>query len=72
MTLNLPDHVVPVGYLYVGKASYFMAIPKLEDARWLPLLQREDPVYFDGWVRKLSEEESHLLQQPKVVWMIMR
>jgi 5,6-dimethylbenzimidazole synthase len=61
--LHLPEHVVPVGYLCIGKVSHFKAKPELEAAGWLPRLPLEDLIYFDGWEKKLPLEESPLLRQ---------
>jgi 5,6-dimethylbenzimidazole synthase len=61
--LEIPDHIVPVGYLCLGSVTHFKQKPELESAGWLPRWPLEDLVYFDGWDKKLSVEDPPLLQK---------
>jgi 5,6-dimethylbenzimidazole synthase len=61
--LNLPGHIVPVGYLCLGYVSNFFRQPELERVGWLPRLPLEQLVYFDGWKGVGSEEDASLLNQ---------
>ena len=61
--LEIPDHIVPVGYLCLGCVTHFKKKPELESAGWLPRLPLENLVYFDGWDKTLPVEDSLLLKQ---------
>ncbi len=61
--LEIPDHIVPVGYLCLGQVTHFKKKPELESVGWLPRLPLEDLVYFDGWDKTLPVEDSPLLKQ---------
>jgi len=63
--LNIPDHVVPVGYLCLGYVTHFKPQPELEAAGWLPRLPLDELIYFDGWEKTLPVDESSLLKQIK-------
>ena len=63
--LNIPDHVVPVGYLCIGRVSHFYQKPELEMAGWLPRAPLEDLVCFDQWESDSQESNSTLLNQIK-------
>lgn len=62
--LNIPEHVVPIGYLCIGRVQYFYQKPELETAGWLPRMPMEDLVYFDQWGTG-SKESSPLVNQIK-------
>lgn len=47
--LKIPDHVVPVAYLCIGKVTHFYEKPELETAGWLPRLPLEELICFDIW-----------------------
>lgn len=47
--LDLPERVVPVAYLCLGKVSHFLAQPELENKGWRKRLPLEELVAFDGW-----------------------
>ena len=47
--LHLPEHVVPVAYLCLGRVEEFADKPDLESARWLPRLELGDVVNFEKW-----------------------
>jgi len=47
--LNLPSHIVPVGYLCLGYVEEFASKPDLETAGWLPRLGLKDVIYFEKW-----------------------
>ncbi|CDK99316.1 putative cob(II)yrinic acid a,c-diamide reductase [Magnetospirillum gryphiswaldense MSR-1 v2] len=45
--LDLPERVVPVAYLCLGKVSHFLAQPELENKGWRKRLPLEELVAFD-------------------------
>ncbi len=47
--LGLPDRVVPVAYLCLGRVSQFLPKPELETHGWRQRLAIEDLVATDGW-----------------------
>jgi 5,6-dimethylbenzimidazole synthase len=47
--LGLPEQVVPVAYLCVGRVSEFLSRPELEDKGWRKRLDLADLVAFDRW-----------------------
>jgi len=63
--LNLPDHIVPVGYLCIGKVKHFYQKPELEMVGWLPRVPVEDIIYFDHWGDNSQIHGSSLVSQIK-------
>jgi 5,6-dimethylbenzimidazole synthase len=64
--LELPENVVPIGYLCIGRVSHFYQKPELEIAQWLPRLPLEDLICFDKWNGKSQDEDNDsLLEQIK-------
>ena len=61
--LDIPEHVIPVGYLCIGKVTHFHQKPELENAGWLPRLPLDDLIYFDRWNEKEQPENNQLLNQ---------
>ena len=55
-TLHIPDHVVPVAYLCLGHVTKFETKPDLERKGWLPRLELEDVIYYEGW----AQDKPHL------------
>jgi 5,6-dimethylbenzimidazole synthase len=47
--LKLPEQVVPVAYLCVGKVTEFPRIPELEAKRWETRQQLQKLIYTDVW-----------------------
>jgi 5,6-dimethylbenzimidazole synthase len=47
--LKLPEQVVPVAYLCVGKVTEFPRIPELEAKRWEKRQQLQKLIYTDVW-----------------------
>jgi 5,6-dimethylbenzimidazole synthase len=47
--LGLPERVVPVAYLCLGKVSHFFAQPELENKGWRKRLPLADLVTLDRW-----------------------
>lgn len=47
--LQIPEHIVPIGYLCIGYLTRFEQKPDLERAGWLPRLPLNDVVYFERW-----------------------
>jgi 5,6-dimethylbenzimidazole synthase len=50
--LGLPDGVVPVAYLCLGRTDAFAPEPELKTRGWLPEVPLEELVYYDGWGRR--------------------
>lgn len=50
--LNIPEHIVPIAYLCIGKVSFFHDKPELEKAGWLPRMDLENLVHYDSWDNK--------------------
>lgn len=50
--LNIPEHIVPIAYLCIGKVDFFHDKPELEKAGWLPRLPLEQLVHYDSWNNK--------------------
>jgi 5,6-dimethylbenzimidazole synthase len=50
--LGIPERIVPVAYLCVGRVSHFFRKPELETAGWRPRLELSSLVSFDGWERR--------------------
>jgi len=63
--LNLPDYIIPVGYLCIGRVKYFYQKPELEMVGWLPRMPMEDLIYFDQWGNKSPDHSSSLVDQIK-------
>jgi len=53
--LNIPERIVPVAYLCLGKVKFYHPKPELEAAGWRPRLPLEDLVHFDQWGRQGAE-----------------
>ncbi|TNJ40265.1 5,6-dimethylbenzimidazole synthase [Chlorobaculum thiosulfatiphilum] len=47
--LGIPEHIVPVAWLCIGKVSFFHDMPELEQAGWLPRLALDDLVHQEQW-----------------------
>ena len=47
--LGLPERVVPVAYLCLGKVSHFLAQPELQNKGWRKRLPLDELVSFDSW-----------------------
>lgn len=47
--LGLPERVVPVAYLCIGKVSHFFAQPELATRGWRKRLNLSELVCLDGW-----------------------
>ncbi len=63
--LGIPERIVPVAYLCVGRVSHFFAKPELETAGWRPRLDLASLVSFDGWERRCdSDPLLPLLREP--------
>jgi len=61
--LNIPEHVVPVGYLCIGHVDCFFLKPELESAGWLPRTPIEELVSFNSWNGQAGEENTPLLKE---------
>ncbi len=47
--LNIPQRVIPIAYLCVGKIRGYHPKPELEAAGWLPRLPLDQLIHFDQW-----------------------
>jgi 5,6-dimethylbenzimidazole synthase len=47
--LGVPDHVVPVAYLCVGRVAEFAPIPELERLGWLDRIDLDRLIFKDRW-----------------------
>jgi 5,6-dimethylbenzimidazole synthase len=47
--LGIPQGIVPVAYLCIGRVKGYHPRPELEAAGWRPRLPAEELVHFDGW-----------------------
>ena len=47
--LQLPERIMPVAYLCIGKVSHFFDKPELEAAGWRQRLPLEELLHFDTW-----------------------
>ncbi len=47
--LHIPDRIVPVAYLCLGRVSRYHERPELEQAGWLPRLPLERLIHHDRW-----------------------
>lgn len=65
--LGLPDRVVPVAYLCLGKVSHFLAQPELQDKGWRRRLPLEDLVAFDAWGGAAGGGDQGLIEQLRQV-----
>ncbi len=50
--LDIPENIVPIAYLCIGKVSHFHDKPELEKAGWLPRMNLDDLVHYDSWNNK--------------------
>jgi 5,6-dimethylbenzimidazole synthase len=55
--LGIPEHILPVAYLCVGKVKGYHPRPELETAGWLPRLPLESLVHFDRWGQQDAEPD---------------
>lgn len=60
--LDIPAHVVPVGYLCIGYVEHFFQKPELESAGWLPRTPIEELVSFNTWNGQAADENTALLE----------
>lgn len=63
--LELPDHVVPIAYLCIGKVTHLYKKPELERAGWLPRLPLEELISFDKWNGNSPDESPSIIEQIK-------
>ena len=47
--LGLPERIVPIAYLCLGRVSHFYDKPELEAAGWRPRLPLDELVHFEQW-----------------------
>jgi 5,6-dimethylbenzimidazole synthase len=55
--LGIPEHIVPVAYLCIGKVKGYHPRPELETAGWRPRLPLESLVHFDHWGAQDAEPD---------------
>ncbi len=56
--LGIPENIVPVAYLCLGKVSHFKDKPELEQAGWLPRLPIEQLVFHEQWGETQQNEST--------------
>lgn len=61
--LGIPEPIVPVAYLCLGKVSHFPSQPELETAGWRQRLPLETLLHFDHWDGTADAEGKALTQQ---------
>ncbi len=61
--LGIPETIIPIGYLCLGKVSHFMTRPELEDAGWLPRIDIRDLIAFENWNGHPGQKQKKLLQE---------
>ncbi|CAA7622022.1 5,6-dimethylbenzimidazole synthase [Candidatus Terasakiella magnetica] len=64
--LGLPETVVPVAYLCIGKVSHFFARPELETKGWRKRLDLAGLVTLDRWEGERSADLSHELMKAQI------
>ena len=55
--LGIPENIVPVAYLCVGKVKGYHPRPELETAGWRPRLPLDSLVHFDRWGAQDAEPD---------------
>lgn len=55
--LGIPEGIVPVAYLCIGKVRGYHPRPELEAAGWRPRLPVEELIHFDSWGNQDAEPE---------------
>lgn len=48
-TLGIPDRIVPIAYLCLGRVSHFEPVPELETKGWRRRLDLDELVFRDRW-----------------------
>jgi len=54
--LAIPEAVVPIAYLCLGRVSHFHEKPELEKRGWARRTPLADLVGYDGWKRRVGDE----------------
>ena len=55
--LGIPERIVPIAYLCIGRVSHFHDRPELEKAGWLPRLPVDELVYLDQWGQPAADDD---------------
>jgi len=55
--LGIPDDIVPVAYLCLGKVRGYHRRPELEEAGWRPRLNLAELIHFDRWDGAAAEPD---------------
>lgn len=50
-TLGIPERIVPIAYLCIGRVSHFEPVPELETKGWRRRLDLDELIFRDGWNR---------------------
>ncbi|WP_072681816.1 5,6-dimethylbenzimidazole synthase [Arcobacter sp. LA11] len=50
--LDIPEDIVPIAYLCIGKVDYFHDKPELEKAGWTSRIPLDQLVHYDKWNKK--------------------
>ncbi|MEI8393225.1 MAG: 5,6-dimethylbenzimidazole synthase [Rhodospirillaceae bacterium] len=59
--LGIPERVVPIAYLCLGRVSHFCDRPDLEVAGWRPRLPLDSLIHFDRWEGEAGTDHEPLL-----------
>lgn len=60
--LGIPEHIVPIAYLCIGRVSHFNDRPELEKAGWLPRLPLDGLVFHEQWGNPDQQGEQALTE----------
>jgi len=68
-TLGIPERILPVAYLCVGKVRGYQPRPELETAGWRQRLPLETLIHFDQWGQQGPDQavaDANLLDQLRI------
>jgi 5,6-dimethylbenzimidazole synthase len=65
-TLGIPERIIPVAYLCVGKVRGYQPRPELETAGWRQRLPLETLIHFDQWGQQGPVLDANLLDQLRI------
>ncbi len=58
--LQLPEHILPIAYLCLGRVNEFAKKPDLETAGWLDRLELKDVVFYEKWEQKQNSSWNNI------------
>ena len=59
--LKIPDSIIPIAYLCVGRVKYFHTKPELEEKKWAKREPLKNLIYFEQWQNR--EDNNSLIKQ---------